>query len=171
MTVDWTKPIELVDGTPARFSYIDSEGDIAVNIDGIEDGLARIYTTAGKHYYGKLPDIRNVADTKSAPINFQIPKNRWAAEMACAEVNAAIGHTYWSVPEVKMGNPTIYCFALRILRTETRPVDHLLLKAREIVAKRLRSKEADGLAGLIEMGLNDDHDLVIVALAALKERG
>lgn len=106
-------------------------------------------------------------------IDFQSEENRWAAEMACAEVNPhASGYLHtFAVEDVGPKNPSIYALALRILRTETKPVDPLLKRAREIVARCNEQFGHDEHAERVREGKEDDDFEVIVALAALKERG
>lgn len=100
----------------------------------------------------------------NAPIDFQSEENRWAAEMACAEANAR-GATYIVDDIAYVG--ALYALAIRILRTETRPVDPLLKRAREIVANYLADSDREAYMS----GENDRYSNVQIALAALKERG
>ena len=58
--IDWTKPLELVDGRKAQFVELDSDGDAVVLLEG--EVTSRSYNLDGSHYFGELPNIRNVQE-------------------------------------------------------------------------------------------------------------
>jgi len=105
-------------------------------------------------------------------IDFQLEENRWAAQMACDEVNAALGGmaNYWKLDEVRLNeNSSLYALALRILRTETPPVDPDLIRAREIAAKYYDEIRAFTVAEHTRKGEADLCSHVQIAILALKE--
>ena len=60
VVIDWEKPLELVDGRKAQFVELDSDGDAEVLIEG--EVVSRIYNLDGSHYFGDMPNIRNVQE-------------------------------------------------------------------------------------------------------------
>lgn len=70
--IDWTKPIEYVDGTPAFVSteqrYAKPQGLVAVSIRGSKtpDGSGNWYTSTGAHHAERHMAIRNVAEVAPA---------------------------------------------------------------------------------------------------------
>jgi len=70
MTIDWAKPIELEDGTPAKLRTFDRDGDPIVELpegtaarhgDRLGDSK-RWFLPDGAHILGTLPNIKNRAE-------------------------------------------------------------------------------------------------------------
>lgn len=99
-------------------------------------------------------------------IDFQLPENRWAAQMACDEANA-IGGNNWQLDEVDEGYTAIYALALRILRTEKAPVDPCEEAIREAFRRLPDEWDEDVFAKSIMASLGSQG----FEIAALKERG
>lgn len=62
--INWKKPIELTDGTPAIFNRFDEKGFAIVNIETESTGpfgekYDYVFTTTGFHFFSKLPPVRN----------------------------------------------------------------------------------------------------------------
>lgn len=103
------------------------------------------------------------------PIDFQLEENRWAAQMACDEANSGLPCKAWLVAGVTHYNSAIYALALRILRTETPPVDPDLIRARKLMTEFY---EADGSKMAAQAALNgelDNNACIKAVLVALKE--
>lgn len=62
MTIDTTKPLELADGRLVRFLRFDCDGDLVVEVKGEESGMDRVFHADGRHFFGELPELRNVID-------------------------------------------------------------------------------------------------------------
>jgi hypothetical protein len=58
--IDWTKPLELMDGRKAQFVQFDSDGDAEVLLEG--EKTHRVFFKDGRHWGGFLPNIRNVQE-------------------------------------------------------------------------------------------------------------
>lgn len=66
--IDWTKPIEIVDGTAVKV-HDDQTGSSPTEIIVTIDGWPRWYNrVTGKHTYCSMPDVRNVSSNDWAVI-------------------------------------------------------------------------------------------------------
>lgn len=106
--IDWTKPIELVDGTPAYYNGNSQarEGYHLVDIPSKPytdlKHIVRVYTNEGVHDFGELPNIRNkelkmIDKSKPVQVNGK---------------DAKIIHTFdnGNLAVVVEGMPTVYTF-------------------------------------------------------------
>ena len=62
MTIDTTKPLESADGRHVRFLRFDCDGDLIVEVKGEESGMDRVFHADGRHFFGELPELRNVIE-------------------------------------------------------------------------------------------------------------
>jgi hypothetical protein len=83
--IDWTKPIEAIDGTPAEFIGWTTGGRAKVKIAG--NLYTWWYDDEGKHISGNKIDIRNVVMPKERPA---LPAE-WAVQRAIERNNAVLG--------------------------------------------------------------------------------
>lgn len=97
-------------------------------------------------------------------IDFQSPAHAWAVQMACDELNAHAEHVLFRPSDVSL-SPGIKALTLRIIRTENKPVDPDLIRAR-----RLLAAEMDGAGeSKVLCGYYDHTPWFRATLAALKE--
>ena len=87
MTIDTTKPLELVDGTPVEFKRLRTNGRITVNLPqgtserfGYGGGdFGRIFLPDGRHIYGILPYLRNVIEEPQGVMVMPRTVDEWEA--------------------------------------------------------------------------------------------
>jgi len=67
MNIDWTKPIEFFDGTPAFYKGVTNAGLYRVLPKGIPKDFEKSnhYRVDGTHFYSSFPAIRNVVPVQT----------------------------------------------------------------------------------------------------------
>lgn len=78
--IDTSKPLQLADGTPARFVRFDIDGDISVELP---DGTKRLFNPrTGIHIFGQVPRLMNVPGTVWAGKAIQTRDGKHAVYLA-----------------------------------------------------------------------------------------
>lgn len=90
MTIDTTKPMELVDGRPVRFLHFDRDGDLVVEVKGDESGMDRVFHHDGRDFFGELPDLRNIIDEPQCVMVIPRTIDEWVA------FNGDVPDKHWS---------------------------------------------------------------------------
>ena len=87
MTIDTTKPLELVDGTPVEFISRRHDGGITVNLpQGTSERLGDpgqdfgcVFFPDGNHIFGIIPNLRNVIDEHQGVMVMPRTVDEWEA--------------------------------------------------------------------------------------------
>ncbi|HET8729512.1 MAG TPA: hypothetical protein VFM34_00165 [Moraxellaceae bacterium] len=158
MTIDWTKPLELEDGTPVTIYEDYGDGFFSL---GRADGEQFTFRQAGNNpltavwrkdglRFGNGPGlrVRNVAEAAS-----DTPP-QWAIDRAYELVGEGYAYT---------------AFARYIAEHEQPPVDPDLLTAREICARVADEIGREGDAGNYRDGIYDFDEELKFALSKLRE--
>lgn len=157
MTIDWTKPLELEDGTPVVLDYDHRDGDYSLRrADGEEftyeqagnNPHVAIWKKDGSRYGGNVGlRVRNAVETTS-----DIPQ--WALKRVYTFTEPEDAYT---------------AFARYIAQHEQPPVDPDLLTAREICAKAAEGFGLESAPASYRNGDYDNDSEVQFALSKLKE--